>query len=732
MTASIERNKTSRRETNARRRFSRRPSRLGTAAGAASRPDYLVDAEAGFPDLLKQTWRAAVAAPDLRTAVDIVLTLAGHVPADVQLRALDTAEEAALAVLCGISWRSSGSEAFEASEASEEFEAFEAYEEFEASEEFDGAEATADAEAAADAPQTGEPVAETAPADGQPAFLGELGLTTSGRLAIRVPGQGPLAGREKLVEGVLRVPWTAAQVQAYRTELRRAAERAARSVADCRAWLAALAEPDRIELLDLLLEAARRTAPFVLYVEGKQYTNFRNLNTITGKTLWPGHPDCALSSLHGLPLELWSDNDVVLVVCLTLLVRSASFGRIEEANGTQLSVAHVGYLLERTRRKYNAAYAGPPVPPAGSTTVAELNELAHALYARRTELLRTVQLYRTIHGALMHKIECVAGPVAASGRRREAALCGRLSERLPIAGASFAQLATNLAAAPDWLGRPHDEFGTGLESLVYHTVAAATEAFDADFAMSRGMRSLPNLIQALRDQSWAEITRWEITDFYCCVVPSPRAARFFDDSPAHLADKAWAMSSRMQYNSWHFLTGNLPKVPEVQARDYFVPPTIPDIAYFSDQHHHGHVAAKVRYSIRSPQSVEVLDRRFNGFLDLRLLRCAGQPFDEQDLLIAHRCSAFLARATSLVAELVSAGAEIEVSSFDSAWHWAKIAGAAAVEQLTKSAALEQLTETAALERLTGTAAVRQLTERVELAAQGEASHHQLRDPAALP
>ena len=688
MTASIERNKMTRREANARRRFSRRPSRLGSAAGAASRPDYLVDAEAGFPELLKQTWRAAVAAPELRTAVDIVLTLAGHVPADVQLRALDTAEEAALAVLCGISWRTSELQA--------------------------GAGAPELAELVAEstdlAPELAGLVAETPDletvagllaANEQPAFLGELGLTTSGRLAIRVPGQGPLAGREKLVEGVLRAPWTAAQVQAYRTELHRAAERTAASVADCRAWLAALAEPDRIQLLDLLLEAARRTAPFILYVEGKQYTNFRNLNTITGKTLWPGHPDCALSSLHGLPLELWSDNDVVLVVCLTLLVRSASFGRIEEANGTQLSVAHVGHLLERTRRKYNAAYAGPPVPPAGSATVAELDELARALYARRTELLRTVQLYRTIHGALMHKIESVAGPVAAAGRRREAALCARLSERLPIAGARFAQLATNLAAAPDWLGRPHDEFGTGLESLVYHTVAAATEAFDADFAMSRGMRSLPNLIQALRDQSWAEITRWEITDFFCCVVPAPRAARFFDDSPAHLADKAWAMSSRMQYNSWHFLTGNLPPVPEVQARDYFIPPTIPDIAYFSDQHHHGHVAAHVRYSIRSPQSVQVLDRRFNGFLDLRLLRCAGEPFDEQDLLIAHRCSAFLARATSLVAELVSAGAEIEVSSFDSAWHWAKIAGAAEVEQLTKA---------------------------VELASPGP----QLRDPAALP
>jgi hypothetical protein len=130
----------------------------------------------------------------------------------------------------------------------------------------------------------------------------------------------------------------------------------------------------------------------------------------------------------------------------------------------------------------------------------------------------------------------------------------------------------------------------------------------------------------------------------------------------------------MQYNSWHFIAGSLPKVPVVLARDYFVPPTIPDLAYYSDQHHHGHVSARVRYSIRSPQAVRVLDRTFNGFVDLRLLRCDGTPFDEQDLLAAHRCSAFVAKATELAATLVATGAGIEVTAFDSEWHWDAIVG----------------------------------------------------------
>ena len=627
MTAPPERQGTSRRAALAKARQSRRPSRLGTPAGAALKPDYVLDDDAGFPGLLKRVWQQARAAPDLLAAVNTLLTLGGHVPADVQLRALRSADESALKTLCGVSWREEDRYSPRAYNTEE-----------------------------------------------QPAFLGELALTTSGRVVMRVPSQGPLASEEDLVDGVMRVPWPPQALLGYRSEVSRATTRFSHAVADCRQWLAAAGTPSRDDLLEQLKEAALRTAPFVLYQENKQYTNFRDRNTITGKTLWPGHPDCALSSLQGMPLELWSDNDVVMVVCLTLLVRSAGFARIEEANGTQLTVDHVAHLLERTRCTYNRVPGGREVPPAASTRVEALNDLAEALRERRQELGKSVQLYREIHGPLMHKIECVAGPCGDGSRRREEVLCARLRERLPITGATLDELGANIAASPTWLSRPRGDFGTGLEALVYETVSAATTAFEADFAMSRGIRSLSQLTRALREQDWAGITQWDLPEYFCCVVPAPEARRYFADSTARLADTAWSISSRMQYNSWHFIVGNLPKVPAVVARDYFVPPTVPDLAYFSDQHHHGHVAARVRFSIRSPQPVDVLGRMFNGFIDLRLLRCAGLPFDEQDLLAAHRSSVFIARATSLAAVLVANGENVEVTSFDSHWHWATITG----------------------------------------------------------
>ncbi|WP_027661366.1 hypothetical protein [Salinispora fenicalii] len=615
----------SRRAALAKARQSRRPSRLGQKAGATATPDHPVGSDAGFPGLLNRVWQQAVAAANPAVAVETLLTLDGHVPAEIQLRALPTTAECAIRVLFGRSWRDDDSAARHPDRAGT-------------------------------------------------AFLGEVGLTRSGRIAVRVPSQGPLTSTDDLVGGVLRVPWSTRDLAAYQAELTAATTRLHDSVADCRRWLAEARSDGREKLLAELTEAVHRTAPVVFYCGDRQYTNFRDRNTLTGKTLWPGHPDCALSALVTVPLDLWSDDDVLLVVSLTLLVRSAGYARIEEANGTQLTLDHVAHLLERTRVAYNEIPGGAPVPPATSTTVTALDALAVAIARRRREISTKVQLYRDIHGPLMHKIERVAGPATGRAQRAEAALSAHLRDRLPITGGTLRELGAAVAASPDWLAEPQGDFRTGLESLVYETVAAATTVFEADFAMSRGMRSLTRLIAALRDERWDTIVSWDIPHFFCCVVPAPAAGRHFGGSAARLADAAWSMSARMQYNSWHFLAGSLPPVPAVVDRDYFAPPTIPDLAYHSDQHHHGHVAAQVRFSIRSPQPVAVLDRTFTGFVDLRLLRCAGHPFDEQDLLAAHRASDFIATATTQAAALVAAGTDLEVAAFDSQWHWANITG----------------------------------------------------------
>lgn len=622
--------KLSRREEMARARASRRPSRLGKPAGATADPDRMLDPAAGFPELLAQVWKQALTAPDVGSAVSILLTLDGHVPADIQLRALTGPETAALRVIEGMPSRP-----------------YEVYE---------------------------NPASTDS--SSMPAYIGELGLTTTGRVAIGVPAAAPLAERYDLVDGVLRVPWNAAGVSDFLDRLEQIVAEQFDSVRECREWLCGLSPQERGCLLDELIDAARRTAPFVLYQEDKLYTNFRERNNLTGKTLFAGHPDCVLSTLREMAPTHWPDNDVMVVACLTLLIRSGTYARIEEANGTQLRLSAIGELLERTRRTYNSVGTGAQIPPATNTRFDTLYALARQLGSRRAEVVGSAQLYRVIHGPLMHKIEQLAQPIDATARTLEAAICARLRDRLPVHGQDLAELATSLADAPTWLIQPHREFGTGLESLIYETVAAAQDCFGADFAMSRGHRSLSRLIEALRAEDWAAITGWELPDYFCCVVPAPHASRYFGGSAAQLADIAWSMSARMQYNSWHFLPGNLPRVPAVLDRDFFVPPSMPDISHYSDQHHHGHVAARVRFSIRSPQAVDIAGRRFGGFIDLRLLRCESNPFTEQELLAAHRISAFIAAATGRAATL-AINHPVTITAFDPSWHWSTITAAAA-------------------------------------------------------
>lgn len=616
----------SRREAMDKARQSRRPSRLGTAAGAAPGPDHHRDPDAGFRTLLATVWRSTTGAPT-HEAVETVLTLGGHVPREVSLRALATRAACAVQALWGARWGAG--------------------------------------------PGDGGQRCRPPVADGPVAFAGEIGLGTDGRLRIRTPDDPPLA-TASLVAAPRPVAWPADALARYTAALAVARERTAWELLDCRSWLDCHADDDRDALLERLREATLRTAPVVLYQEGQPYTNFRDRNTIVGKTLWPGHPDCVFSRLKGMPVHLWCDEDVLLVVCLSLLVRSGGAGRIEEVNGTELNLDNVAHVLDRIRRDYDAVGAGPPIGPGVTVTVAALHELAGRLAEARDRVARERQLYREIHGVLLNKVERVAARPGADVERRERALVDRLLHRLPVVGRSLDHIGTTIGVAPGWLTRPHGEFGTGLESLVFEAATAATEVFGADFAMSRGMRDLTALVEAMQNGDWATIVGWELPEYFCCVVPSAEAERHFPGGVTQVADVAWAMSSRMQYNSWHFVPGNLSQAAARSRRDYFIPPAMPDIAYFSDQHHHGHVTARVRFTVRSPQAVEILGRTFKGFVDVRLLRCDGEPFVEADLLAVHRLSRLVARATGRVAELAVAGVPARITAFDSRWHWTSI------------------------------------------------------------
>ncbi|MEU2793027.1 hypothetical protein [Streptomyces sp. NPDC007100] len=607
-------------------RRSKRPSRSDRRAGTTAAPDRVLDG-GGFEQLLRTTLHRARGAADTGTLINTLITLDGHLAAEHAWRAPARDEVAAVRVLTRPG-RDGGS--------------------------------------------AGGPVAHDGP-DPDAVFTSALSLTPQGRLAITLPGRRALPASAAALGVAARISWSEADLAEYRRLLPEADRLAEFEVRECRSLLSELGAEGRREAVGTLRSAVFLVPPVQLYQGGNVYSNLRDDGNLTGKTLLPTHPDCFFHHLDRLPLDLWSDEEAVVVTCLWLLHSSGGPNRIESFNGYQLSLENVAENFRAMRRTYLEAGAetGLDPVPEGTPPVRELLAVAHRLAQARAGLVGRRRLYYEIDASTRRKTER-ALPRTSRPAPQESGVCERLSELLPGSG-DFDGLLAGLRADREWLHEPRSGHPTGFEALIHTTVSASAELFSADFAMSRGIRSLPKLIDALRREDWAEIVSWELPAFYCCVVPGENAGSLYDGDRAQLADSAWAMSARMQYNTWHVMPGNLPKDPAVQARDFLAPHALPDLAYHSHLHHRGHVTNNIRFSARSPEKVLVAGFPFVSLTDLRVLRCEGEPFGRDDLSAVTTIAHFLARVTELVAEAAEAGVATEVTAFDHHWHRITIA-----------------------------------------------------------
>lgn len=598
-------------------RRSKRPSRANQRAGTASEPDQVLS-DAGFTELLRRTLAAARASTDLAARITTLVTLSGRLPEDDAWRVLTREELVAVEVLTRAD-RVPVPERF-----------------------------------------GGEP--------GEVVFTSALGLGPHGKLVVTVPGERILP-TEVAATGVAgRVAWSADDMVRYQRSLAEVRREHQREVAECRALLDALGEDGRAGAVDALRQAIFLVPPVLFYHRNNVYSNLRaEPGNLTGKTLLPSNPDCFFHHLDKLPFDLWTDDEAVIVTCLWLLYLSGGPNRLESFNGYQVTLRNVSDNL----RQQCAVYGEPvpdPDPAEERLSAGSLRRLAERLATVRADLVARRRLYYEINATTRRKAERLFS--AASGSDvAERQVCERLGDLFPAAGGGFSAMLDALRADPELLATPAAGLPSGFEAIIHTSVVAAGDLLSADMALSRGIRSLPRLVDALAEQNWKEIVSWELPEFYCCVVPSRDAVRLYDGDYARLADSAWAVAARMQYNTWHVMPGNLPNNPVVQARDFLAPHVLPDLATHSDLHHRGHVANNIRFSARSPESVVVGGVPFKSLTDLRVLRCEGPAFTERELYSVTRIARFLAQVSELVAELAATGvARHEVRSFDHRWY----------------------------------------------------------------
>lgn len=598
-------------------RRSKRPSRANQRAGTAPQPDYVLS-DAGFTELLRQTLATARASTDLATRITTLATLSGRLPEQDAWRVLTREEQLAVRVLT-----------------------------------------RADR----------VPVPERIGTEPAPVvFTSALGLSPHGKLVVTVPGERVLPSEVAATGVADRVAWSPEDLACYQQSLPVVRREHQREVAECRALLDSLGEEGRAGAVDALRQAIFLVPPVLFYHRNNVYSNLRaEPGNLTGKTLLPSNPDCFFHHLDKLPFDLWTDDEAVFVACLWLLYLSGGPNRLESFNGYQVTLRNVSDNLRGQCAVYDEPV--PPLPESAERLSAEaLRALAERLATVRADLVARRRLYYEINATTRRKAERLFSADSASDLA-ERRVSERLAELFPAAEGGFSALLAALRDDPELLATPTAGLPSGFEAIIHRSVVTAGDLLSADMALSRGIRSLPRLVDALAEQNWKEIVSWELPEFYCCVVPSPDAVRLYDGDYARLADSAWAVAARMQYNTWHVMPGNLPNNPVVQARDFLAPHVLPDLATHSDLHHRGHVANHIRYSARSPETVVVGGAPFKSLTDLRVLRCEGPPFTERELYAVTRIARFLAQVSELVAELAATGvARNEVRSFDHKWY----------------------------------------------------------------
>lgn len=445
----------------------------------------------------------------------------------------------------------------------------------------------------------------------------------------------------------------------------------ARDQAQLRNWIANIGDERRVAALDELQYAAAHGAPLILLVEDVVYSNFRFVNNLAGKVLPPTSQRCVCRRLAGRPPAEWSDAEVAFVFGAMALLAAGGPAGLEECSGLQIT--------RRVLREYLAERCDDyelPRPRLG-TPEDELAAAA-ALAAARDRRRALLQPYRCIDAMQGTKREHYFR--AARLDDAERMVVRAWAERSPF-DVEAADRDGYEAFLSEWLpgalaagGETTGEGDRTLPDLVASMVDTVGALGGSDISMSRGVRSLPMLVDAVRRESWTEIIDWEPPNFYCCVLPSAQTAAEVDPAArGELVDHLWSIAARMQYNVWHSLADNVPLQPALRERDYVYAQRFPDMARWSDQHHRGHVVARVRHAIRAPGAVEICGRPFKALVDIRLLRREGAPFDVDELALAYATSRLVALTVErAAAEIERGGCDLWIDAFQSAWYAARL------------------------------------------------------------
>ncbi|MCX4690100.1 hypothetical protein OG401_38410 [Kitasatospora purpeofusca] len=503
-----------------------------------------------------------------------------------------------------------------------------------------------------------------------PAAPDTVTLTRSPLAGLSLWAPGEPTGPEAEHVGGLRVPVEVLDAVAEETRVFEAREAADRHEADTilRTWEKNGELDDRLARLADWVE--RVESVYILIGRDVFSKSDAGTNTLTRQGL--------LTGLRASPVDDWRPADrlfVVLAYCLFVSGRSVRF---EEFNGLQLSATGLREFLLDRHAQYCAALDRVPGGAAGLPLL-ELAKVVRELMhdVDRSELMR----YRRINGLTFVKNERLLDfplPRDPETMPELVARHGRLNlgveptgdVRADLRAMTLAAVALDAAAEADPGPAPPAQGAVG--ELLAAVVLSSIVATDADYGMSSSVRDLSGL-RGVRPGSPDGVLALKKGDFFCCCLPHPSRMAEVGEETAPIL---WRSAQRMMYNRWHFAPGEYDRAEIPDKRHYFFPPQVPDIAEHAEHHHGGHVASRVRYTIRAPGAqvwhppFTVFGHGYRGCYDIRLVRMEGPPFTTTELAEAVRhCSLVDELWRTLAQGLQSGTLHVPpVDGFDRSWY----------------------------------------------------------------
>ncbi len=385
-------------------------------------------------------------------------------------------------------------------------------------------------------------------------------------------------------------------------------------------------------------------APLIYYVGLHCFSNFYNV----GKSGFDLETSIDVVLRHVAEQKERSESrQLAFVYCLALLLASGTYTRLEELNSAQINPTVIGAFFAAKLRFYQARFPVLSADVAGFDSLS-LPRKAEVLAAIRTQMMEKYKFVRVVNGVNLRKKEDI---LPLNVWEDDASSLEKRLDGIPVTASASAKIAGGHQGklfGRGLIAAETSKFLSDLEHLIDVVVSDVVSLTRSDFGMTRGLRDLASFIEALQLDDHEAVWGWSQEEYFCHVVPGQQMVETIE--MPRLRGVLNAISSRMRFNSWHYIPSHFSTKPPNSKRDWFHAPGMADLAEWSDMHHTGHVHASVRYSIRSPAPLRIRDKERAGLIDLRVMRQRGEPYTKADLAVTVEYTRLLQRLYQTVVD----------------------------------------------------------------------------------